>query len=63
MSLFRIEPADIWSLFLLLFLFLPIVAFFFSLWVAFLFCMLEKVSDLVIDLWRKMSDYIERIWS
>lgn len=63
MSLFGMEPADVWNLFLFLFLFLPIVAFCFSLWVVFLIHMLEKASDLVIDLWNKISDYIESIWS
>lgn len=61
MSLFGMEPADIWNMLLFLFLFLPVVAFCFSLWVAFLFCVLEKVFDLVVDLWHKISDYVE--WS
>jgi hypothetical protein len=54
MSLFGMEPADFWSLFLFIFLFLPIVALGFSWWITFLFCMLEKVSDVIVDLWHKI---------
>lgn len=63
MSLLGMEPADIWDMLLFLFLFLPVVAFCFSLWVEFLIRMLEKVPDLADYLWRRVSDYIERIRS